>query len=222
MWDNVENITNYKGYINHIPITKGAFPDTTEIVLNKYLTYTSSLTNGIHSILNFAAFTVLEDISYTRKDGQCLRWDYRSKRELRQKFDKGKIIGFKTAIDLKLNEIIADLSPRFEDTFFPPEKIYSKGKISIIEGSCLYKLPEMAENTFDFIITSPPYANRYDYTRTYALELIFLGKNNVQVKDLRQQMLSCTVENKSKVDELQNFYESIGRIHDFKRINEHI
>ncbi|PGH38851.1 MAG: modification methylase, partial [Candidatus Nephrothrix sp. EaCA] len=59
---------------------------------------------------------------------------------------------------------------------------------------------------FDFIVTSPPYCNRYDYTRTYALELIYLGNNSDQVRRLRQAMLSCTVENKEKVDFLNQFY----------------
>ena len=47
-------------------------------------------------------------------------------------------------------------------------------------------------------MTSPPYCNRYDYTRTYALELAMLGLTQVEVLRLRQEMLSCTVENREK------------------------
>ncbi len=47
-------------------------------------------------------------------------------------------------------------------------------------------------------MTSPPYCNRYDYTRTYALEFAMLGLTQVEVSDLRQEMLSCTVENRGK------------------------
>lgn len=47
-------------------------------------------------------------------------------------------------------------------------------------------------------MTSPPYCNRYDYTRTYALELALLGADEKQLSGLRQTMLSCTVENRSK------------------------
>ena len=53
------------------------------------------------------------------------------------------------------------------------------------------------------MITSPPYANRYDYTRTYALELAYLGYDEVGFKTLRQALLSATVENRSKRDELR-------------------
>jgi DNA modification methylase len=51
---------------------------------------------------------------------------------------------------------------------------------------------------YDAIITSPPYCNRYDYTRTYALELALLGTDEQQLVRLRQEMLSCTVENRAK------------------------
>jgi DNA modification methylase len=48
------------------------------------------------------------------------------------------------------------------------------------------------------VITSPPYCNRYDYTRTYALELALLGVTHEGLIKLRQEMLSCTVENRAK------------------------
>jgi len=47
-------------------------------------------------------------------------------------------------------------------------------------------------------MTSPPYCNRYDYTRTYALELALLGIDEQGLLRLRQEMLSCTVENRTK------------------------
>ncbi len=47
-------------------------------------------------------------------------------------------------------------------------------------------------------MTSPPYCNRYDYTRTYVLELALLGIDEQGLLRLRQEMLSCTVENRTK------------------------
>lgn len=75
---------------------------------------------------------------------------------------------------------------------------YPRGKIQLYQGSCLEILPEISSEKYDSIITSPPYCNRYDYTRIYALELALLGIDQLQLKQLRQQMLSCTVENKPK------------------------
>ena len=42
---------------------------------------------------------------------------------------------------------------------------------SFINGSQPHGARQTAPQSFDTVITSPPYANRYDYTRTYALEL---------------------------------------------------
>jgi DNA modification methylase len=207
LWNNVSKEKGDKSFFNHIPITKGAFPEHTEIEINKYISYTNTLPKEYSNILKFILFSVLEAISYTRKDGQYLRWDYRSGRS-RTKFDKGKILEFKIAIDLKFDEIIEDLSDNSTvSTLFPKQNNYPKGQVNIIEGSSLYKLAEIKKSSIDIVITSPPYVNRYDYTRTYALELVFLGINNEEIKELRQTLLSSTVENKSKVNQLREFFK---------------
>jgi hypothetical protein len=81
-------------------------------------------------------------------------------------------------------------------------------------------MPKLQASSFDGLVTSPPYCNRYDYTRTYALELAFLGCSAEDVRQLRQEMLSCTVENKSKAERLREFYTQIGRAEDFVRIDQ--
>lgn len=222
LWVEVSKIEKYSNHINHISITKDAFPDETEVFLNKYLSYCSGIKDKkIQTVLKFAAFSVLEEISYTRKDGQYLRWDYRSKRELAGKpFDKGKILSFQDAVKNKLQHIVHDLSPVQSTSLFEQfeNNGHEKKPVNIISGSCLEELPKLKSNSFDFIVTSPPYCNRYDYTRTYALELVFLGNNNDQVRNLRQTMLSCTVENKEKVDHLKQFYKSIGELKAFEEV----
>jgi DNA modification methylase len=85
------------------------------------------------------------------------------------------------------------------------------GLVRIIEGSCLDRLPELSPNSFDTIITSPPYANRYDYTRTYALEIAFMDYDEEELKRLRQTLLSCTVENRSKRKQLAHDYVGRGK-----------
>jgi DNA modification methylase len=71
-------------------------------------------------------------------------------------------------------------------------------EIRLHSGSCLEIMPKLKANSFDCLITSPPYCNRYDYTRTYALELALLGVEEDNLAKLRQEMLSCTVENRAK------------------------
>ncbi len=222
LWADITKLEKYDSHIAHISITKDAFPEETEISLNKYLTHCSKLKDKrIQTLLKFAAFSVLEEISYTRKDGQYLRWDYRSKRNLSGKpFDKGKILSFEEAVKTKLQNIVQDLSPTQNTSLF--EQFETNGieklPVNILSGSCLEELPKIKSNSFDFVVTSPPYCNRYDYTRTYALELVFLGNNNDQVRNLRQSMLSCTVENKEKIDYLKQFYTSIGQKNSFEKV----
>lgn len=63
----------------HIRITRGAFPSQTEAELGRYLYEVKRISeDSLRRILFLAALCVLEDVSYTRKDGQYLRWDYRS------------------------------------------------------------------------------------------------------------------------------------------------
>ena len=64
---------------------------------------------------------------------------------------------------------------------------------------------------FAGVITSPPYCNRYDYTRTYALELAYLGAGEDGIRALRRSQLSCTVENRSKVEHLRDVYRTLGQ-----------
>jgi len=79
-------------------------------------------------------------------------------------------------------------------------------------------LTKIESEKIDAVITSPPYCNRYDYTRTYALELAYLGVTEKKIRELRQSLLTCTVENKTKINELLSYYKSIEREDDFNRI----
>jgi len=185
--------------LNELKITKGAYPESTREQIEKYLASIQKENERVRAVLFFALLCVLEVISYTRKDGQYLRWDFRSGRKQGKKpFNKGEIIDFENAISEKINEILVDLRPTtpIQRSLF--ESKIEQGKIHLYDGSCLYILPTIPEDEYDAIITSPPYCNRYDYTRTYALELALLGIGEKALLDLRQTMLSCTVENRAK------------------------
>jgi DNA modification methylase len=185
----------------HVPelrITKGAYPELTKDAIEKYLGACQQENSRVQTVLHFVLLCVLESISYTRKDGQYLRWDYRSgRRQGAKPFDKGAILSFEQAISEKINEILVDLQPATGQlSLFPTTQFNSE--IRLINGSCLEIMPTLPDCTYDAIITSPPYCNRYDYTRTYALELALLNIGEKDLLNLRQQMLSCTVENRAK------------------------
>ncbi|MGI9035481.1 MAG: DNA methyltransferase, partial [Pyrinomonadaceae bacterium] len=192
VWQNSEE----KIPLNELRITLGAYPQNTKSEIEKFLAAIKNVkSENVRNALEFALFCILESVSYTRKDGQYLRWDDRSGRRVgvKKPFNKGVIPDFSSAINEKVKEIIQDLQ---SDNLFKNEN--ERGKINLYEDSCLYIMPSLSADFYDGLITSPPYCNRYDYTRTYALELALLGVDEKGLVELRQQMLSCTVENKVK------------------------
>jgi len=179
-------------------ITRGAYPEPTRESIEMFLGAATQENERVQTVLRFALLCVLESVSYTRKDGQYLRWDYRSGRTWGKKqFDKGEMADFRMAVSQKLSEILADL-----EIILQQQSLFdigrSQGKIQLLTGSCLDIMPALPDAAYDVIVTSPPYCNRYDYTRTYALELALLGVDEQQLVKLRQNMLSCTVENRAK------------------------
>jgi len=184
--------------VTELRITKGAYPKDTLAAMENFLHLSEKEGEKVSSILMFALLCVLENISFTRKDGQYLRWDHRSeRRQGKRPFNKGYIHSFDEAISSKLCDIVSDLASdgRGLDLFSNETK---RGDLRLRTGSCLEILPTLPSNYYDCIITSPPYCNRYDYTRTYALELALLGVDEQRLRQLRQDMLSCTVENRCK------------------------
>ena len=59
----------------HVRITEAAFPPETESAIARVREFLSTVDDdSIRTILDFACMSVLEAVSYTRKDGQYLRW----------------------------------------------------------------------------------------------------------------------------------------------------
>ena len=152
----------------------------------------------MRKVIDFACMSVLEEISWTRKDGQFLRWDPKSGRDVAPKLDKGRLPPFRTALLRKTAEIASDAQALKDAYTGPPPEART--------ASCLEALKGMKSRSIDTVVTSPPYANRYDYTRTYALELAWLGYGEAELSALRQSMLTATVENRPKTDMLEGAY----------------
>lgn len=189
----------------HLRITDGAFPHRTEAGFSAFHAFLKTIEDEtVQFLFRFAWLSVLENVSYTRKDGQYLRWDARSGRctEKKVPFNKGPIPSFRAALLEKLEQILEDIRMQDQST---------SQSVSVIEGSCLKELSSLPADNFDIVLTSPPYCNRYDYTRTYALELAFLGYSAEAVRELRQSLLSCTVENKTKREQLIAHYKALGQ-----------
>lgn len=222
---------SYKKRTPYIRITDTAYPDYNErfFEFSKEWISDANYSNEAKSLFKLCTINSLEECSYTSKKGQYLGWDSRSKKVIqanKQRMEKGKkpfpechfreeICNAKDSIKKELEKALADIENIQKD--------YCSHKESTMEykeESALLELPLLADNCVNCVITSPPYCNRYDYTRTYALELVYLGIDTEEkMKKMRQALLSCTVESKSKRDELKNFYSGINKTERFEYID---
>jgi len=128
--------------IQHIPITRGAFSAVEEELLVGYISYCHNFVSNddIRNLLLYAAFCILEDISYTRKDGQYLRWDSRSGRSLGKiPFEKREILTFSDAIHQKLNQMVSDLDASSIQLDLFADSLPSQFTVNpkLYQGSCL-------------------------------------------------------------------------------------
>lgn len=202
----------------HITITVSAFSPQTETDLMFLSEWCEGLSTSDDTriLCKLIITSILEELSYTRKDGQYLRWDSRSPKLQERNntrvaqgkkpisgIDKGNLPSVKEAFLAALGEVIRDIET-LQKARFPKSSAQR-----LINGSTLFVLPTLDESIYSGVITSPPYLNRYDYTRTYALELAYLGVGE-SINNLRQVLLSATVENKSKLVLLREHYENIG------------
>lgn len=219
----------YHGCTDYITITQDAYPESNE----KFLKYIAEwilkmgFSEDAQNLLKLCIINSLERCSYTSKSGQYLSWDFRSKKVQganRKRAQKGQkllppkkvraaILDSKETILDELLHVVSDIEI-IQNSGHESEKTH----IEFIPNSALYELPKLADNILAGVITSPPYCNRYDYTRTYALELVYLGLGEKEIKDMRQSLLSCTVENHSKLDELRTYYASINQTGRFDSI----
>ncbi len=206
--------SHFRGDFPHVRITEKAFPLESERAVVAARDWLAQCQPGVETeLLTLAALSALEDASWTSKDGQYLRWDHRSGRTLKARMEKKCVLSYAESLRNKLGDIRADL-PLLAGSFHP-------GNVEIIEGSCHDALAGLPANSCDAVITSPPYANRYDYTRTYALELAWLGFDDAGIGQLRQRLLSATVENRSKRLKLADGYgDALAVFDEHPSINE--
>lgn len=219
----------YKQEAGYIAITEGAYPENTEKEIAFFTGWNraSSYSAVVKNLVTLCILNSLEKISFTSKDGQFLRWDFRSKKmtgaaEYRKqngkapvviRLDKGELPSLKKILLEELSSVFSDILSVRKHTAES-----SNSSIEFVEGSALFELPKFDSDIINGVITSPPYCNRYDYTRTYALELAYLDIDDEKIKLLRQDLLSCTVENRSKIESLKEHYASLGKQNDFDRI----
>lgn len=230
--DEFSQLVMPKGYDRSTPyvtITDTAYPEFNERFI-QYATEwigTSNYSDEAKNLFTLCMVNSLERCSYTWKSGQYLSWDSRSKKVQRANEERAAagrkllpeqqvrevIENIQDAVISELRHVVSDIS-----MIQAQGMVETPASIDFRQNSVFFELPTMPDNCLSGVITSPPYCNRYDYTRTYALELVYLGLGEKEIKQMRQDLLSCTVESRSKIEVLRDFYSKIGASERFERI----
>lgn len=173
-----------------VPIMKIAFDEETLLTLRKLKSAINDLSEFYRNIFLLIFFSILEECSFTSKDGQFLRLKRNKK-----PFNPIEAMNRKVA---QVEEDVRGIKPLFPCFSIDKETIPD---VYLGDARDLSNIKFKKKPTS--IITSPPYANRYDYTRTYSLELCFhFVKNFEELKAIRFGILRSHIESKIQNGEL--------------------
>jgi hypothetical protein len=172
-----------------VSIMKKAFDEKTLLTLRQVKSIIENISSPHRDILLLIFFSILEECSFTSKDGQFLRLDRNKKVSEPINAMKRKIVEVEEDIR-RMKIIFPDLS--IKDEIMPDVYLGDTRDLSKIQFK---KSPTI-------IVTSPPYANRYDYTRTYSIELCFhFVKTFEELREIRFGILRSHIESKIYKDE---------------------
>lgn len=144
----------------------------------------------LRDFLMLGLLTSLEASSYTSKDGQFLRLVKRPPKSL------------DVSLTETLSRMLGDLAR--EESAAPKPATHVAARMFPGDARSVPQEVAALRNRVDAIITSPPYLNRYDYSRTYSLELCLMldeaGQPLVEefedLKAIRHSLLRSHIESK--------------------------
>lgn len=166
---NAENVDN-KYVLPKLSISKKVF----ECEIEKYymnicmLIELCDADEKIISLLKLGWLACLEPLCNYRKAGNGLK---------KKKYVKPRIITVDDAREMILKQ--------YQNMYIDLLKCKSVGDATVYNESCLNMSKQIKPNSIEGIIFSPPYANCFDYTEIYKLELWF-GKFVSEYSDLKK------------------------------------
>lgn len=173
---------NKDAHIPDVAILEKAFSDNTLRYIFSLRDSIVDLDSAEKDFFLFVLLSILNDISKAKKSGGFLR--ITNQRKVTSNVVKSLFL--KTA-EKFIDEI---------DTFK-----YTNAYSTVVLGDARDYPDEIKNTEYDFILTSPPYPNRHDYTRIYELELLVgFIKSNSSLKSLRYDTLRSHVEAKKKFE----------------------
>lgn len=151
-------------------------------VLRGYTSLDHALKNtGQYQLpLRLALIASLMECCNARKDGKCLRY----KKDWQTKGMNS--IDLRETFRAKASSIIQDLV----------EHKFKASGLNVIEGDTRSKLKRLKAQTYDLVVTSPPYLNSFDYSDVYRPELFAGGfaTSNEELRGIRLKTLRSHVQ----------------------------
>lgn len=167
-----------------VPIISKAFTEDKIKELLLWRQAISKLPSDARDFFMLLLLSVVESVSLTSKDGQFLRLIKRETPDIKTVFSKKYSQAYNDLLSIKTFQNGASL---------PEAIVYPH------DARKLSELPFSKAPTA--VITSPPYLNRYDYSRSYALELCLnFIKDAEHLKEIRHSLLRSHIESKRNGD----------------------
>lgn len=169
-----------------VPLVRAAFDEPVLTRLRQWKTAIGRLDPPLRDVFTLLLLSVLEATSYVSNDGQFPRLK-RSKR----------LLPPDEALRLKVSQAREDVAAA--KRLWGGLLAAGRTPYRVFDGDArdLSALPLARRPTV--LITSPPYANRYDYTRSYCLELCFHFVRDFQeLKRVRLGVLRSHIESRAE------------------------
>jgi DNA modification methylase len=140
----------------------------------------SSQAGDLSGPMKLALFGALMDCCNAKRDGKCLR------------YRKGwQTLGL-TSVDLRAS-FVSRMKIVAKDLVGPK---FQSSELETIEGDARERMRALGDNSFDIVVTSPPYLNSFDYSDVYRPEMFAGGfvKNNAELRQIRLQTIRSHVQ----------------------------
>jgi DNA modification methylase len=160
--------------------------------------------------LSLCLTSIFHEFAHAKRDGGFLRFE---KKETIPNVEKR----FKEVVTDFINDVVKENHSLFSTNGNQFKNI----KFEIGDAREI----NLKANSTGIVLTSPPYLNRYDYTRIYALEMALIGLSDKDVKAIRKNTLKSHVEAKHKIfPKLQSelLDKLMGKINTSTLTNENI
>lgn len=160
----------------------------------------SLMEDRLRNFFLVALLAVAREFSRAVADGGWFRWVERPDQSVK----------IAPRLWRRVQEMIEDISLNCE---------HCSGQWDIfrMDARSLHILPP---RSFDALITSPPYANRHDYSRVFQIELLLLGCDEEDIYSLRYGSLRSHVEARAPAADLQDYKAPVLLTEALRRLPE--